>query len=549
MILLKKIGNLKKVILLSGLLSLVGCSQIVKNQYQPITQDELNAYYTDIPFDMPQVQLPVFNNYEVSIVKFGAVADGQALNTEAIQEAIDHVAEKGGGRVVIPEGTWLTGPITLKSNVNLHAEVNSLIVFSPDYNLYPIVDASFEGLNTKRAQSPITVRNAENVAITGQGVFNGAGDAWRPVKRDKMTEKQFKDLIKSGGVLSDDGKMWFPSEASKRANAMCVDQNVPVGPQTDEEWLAIHDFLRPVLINIISSKNVLLDGVTFENSPSWNIHPLMSENVVLSNLTVRNPWYSQNGDGVDLESCKNSLIVNCNFDVGDDAICMKSGKNEDGRNRNMPTENVIVKNCVVYHGHGGFVVGSEMSGDVRNIWVSSCSFIGTDVGLRFKSTRGRGGVVENIYITDINMVNIPTDPLLFDLFYGGKAPGEEDDNTQGNNGSSVIPPVTVETPSFRDIYIKNVVSNGSNRAMYFNGLPEMKVKNIVIENSIFKSKQGAVINHTDGVILKNVQIDRSKGNMVSISNVDNAVFENVVSSKGEKLVLNKKGENKNIALK
>lgn len=505
-----------------------------------ITQEEVKSYYKDIPFDMPVINLPVFKDYTVSIVDFGAVNDGQTLNTEAIQKAIDDVNAKGGGKVVIPAGIWFTGPIVLKSNVNLHAEVNSIVLFSPDYKLYPIVDASFEGLNTKRAQSPISAYNAENIAVTGHGVFNGSGDAWRPVKRDKMTENQFKKLVKSGGVLSPDGKVWYPSEASLKASYMCVDQNVPVGPTTDAEWEEIWDFLRPVLVSIVSSKNVLLEGVTFENSPSWNIHPLMSENVVLSNLTVRNPWYSQNGDGVDVESCKNTLIVNCNFDVGDDAICMKSGKNGDGRARNMPTENVIVKNCVVYHGHGGFVVGSEMSGDVRNIWVAECSFIGTDVGLRFKSTRGRGGVVENIYISDINMVNIPTDPLLFDLFYGGKAPGEEDENGHDNVATGV-PPVTIETPSFKDIYITNVVSNGSNRAMYFNGLPEMNVKNVHIENSVFKSVSGAVINQTDGLVMKNIRIDNQKGDMVVITDVKNAEFENITDSKGNELKLNQLG--------
>ena len=538
---------MKNIILSLALIFMLGCCNSDTTNYEYITQSQVAEYYKGIPFDMPMVKVPVFGDYKLNIVDFGAISDGQTLCTEAIQKAIDKVNEKGGGTVVIPAGNWFTGPIVLKSNVRLHAEINSLIVFSPDYRLYPIVDASWEGLETRRSQSPITARNAENIAITGRGVFNGSGDAWRPVKRDKMTDKQFKNLIKSGGVLSADGKVWYPSEASLHANSLCEDQNVPVGLETDEEWEAIHDFLRPVLVNIISCKNVLLDGVTFENSPSWNLHPLMSENVILSNLTVRNPWYSQNGDGVDLESCKNSLIVNCNFDVGDDAICMKSGKNGDGRKRNIPTENVIVRNCVVYHGHGGFVVGSEMSGDIRNIWVNSCSFIGTDVGLRFKSTRGRGGVVENIHIANINMINIPTDPLLFDLFYGGKSPGEEDEVSIDEY--ETIPPVTIETPSFRDIFISNVVSTGSNRAMYFNGLPEMKVKNVHIENSIFASKLGASINRTDGIIFKNVQIDPKQGDMVHISNVDNAIFENVTNFKGEQLILNKQGNNKNIAQK
>ena len=193
---------------------------------------------------------------------------------------------------------------------------------------------------------------------------------------------------------------------------------------------------------------------------------------------VINPWYSQNGDAIDLESCKNALIINSVFDAGDDAICIKSGKDEDGRRRGEPCQNVIVKNNTVLHGHGGFVVGSEMSGGVKNIYVEDCTFMGTDVGLRFKSTRGRGGVVENIYINNINMINIPNEPLLFDLFYGGKGAGEESEEDLLNRMKTSIPPVTEETPAFRNIHISNIVCRGSGRAMFFNGLPESITPNV-----------------------------------------------------------------------
>lgn len=516
--------------------------------YKTITNKEIKSYYKNLPFQMEVLQTPKFKSYSVRITDFGAVGDGLTLNTTAINSAIKNVSEKGGGTVVVPAGIWLTGPITLLSDVNLFTEVNALVLFTPDFTQYPVIDAIFEGLNTKRCQSPITAKNAENIAITGYGIFDGSGDAWRPVKKEKMTEKQFKMLIKSGGVLSEDKKNWYPNEASRRAQEMCVDQNVPVGPATDAEWLEIRSFLRPVMLNLISCKNILLDGVTFQNSPAWNLHPLMSENIILNKVTVRNPWYSQNGDGIDLESCKNTLIVNSSFDVGDDAICMKSGKNEDGRARNMPTENVIVENCIVYHGHGGFVVGSEMSGDVRNIKVSKCNFLGTDVGLRFKSARGRGGVVENIYIENINMSDIPTDPLLFDLFYGGKSPAE-DDYVETSDNSDAIPPVTIETPTFKNIFIKNIVSTNSARAMFFNGLPEMKVQNVRIENSVFQSRQGAVINQTNGVVMKNVKIDNKEGEIVEILNVDNATFENITNSKGERKSIKQQGMNVNIVIK
>ncbi|MDD3078504.1 MAG: glycoside hydrolase family 28 protein [Paludibacter sp.] len=523
-------------------------NSIYAEKNKPINNVQIKSYYKDLPFKMDILKVPSFKKYSVNITDFGAVGDGLTLNTEAINKAIKSVSDKGGGTVIVPQGIWLTGPITMLSNVNLFTEQNSMILFSSDFNLYPIVDAIFEGLNTKRCQSPITAKNAENIAITGYGIIDGSGDAWRPVKKEKLTDRQFRNLVKSGGVLSEDKKTWYPSQSSMKGQSYCVDQNVPVGISTNVEWQSIHDFLRPVMVNFINCKNILLDGVTFQNSPAWNLHPLMSDNIIINNITVRNPWYSQNGDGIDLESCTNTLIVNSNFDVGDDAICMKSGKNEDGRSRNRPTANVIVYNCVVYHGHGGFVVGSEMSGDVRNIIVNKCSFLGTDVGLRFKSTRGRGGIVENIYIENINMTDIPTDPLLFDLFYGGKSPAEED-YVETTDSSSKIPPVTVETPCFRNIFISNVISNNSNRAMYFNGLPEMKVQNVKIEDSVFHSKIGAVINQTNGIVMKNVKIDNSVGEVVQLQNVENGVFENISNSKGEAKQIKQVGQNISILIK
>lgn len=533
--------------LLVWLISSVSVSLISAN-YKTITDKELKGYYKDLPFRMEMVKTPKFKKNTAKITDFGAVGDGVTLNTLAFEKAINAVAEKGGGTVVVPEGIWLTGPIVLKSNINLHTEMNSLILFTTDFSQYPIIDAIFEGLNTKRCQSPISAKNAENISVTGLGVIDGSGQAWRPLKKDKVPEKQFKELVASGGVLSEDKKTWYPSLSSLKGQSYCVDQNVPVGLTTDAEWMSIRDFLRPVMVNFVNCKNILLDGVTFQNSPAWNIHPLMSKNIIINNITVRNPWFSQNGDGIDLESCTNALIINSNFDVGDDAICMKSGKNEEGRKRNMPTANVIVDNCVVYHGHGGFVVGSEMSGNIRNIKVSNCTFMGTDVGLRFKSNRGRGGVVENIYIQHINMTDIPTDPLLFDLFYGGKSPAEEG-YVETSDSSDAQPPVTEETPAFRNIFISNIYSKNSNRAMFFNGLPEMKVQNVRIENSVFTSEMGAVIQQTSGLTMKNVQIDRSNGDIVKLQGVENAVFENITDTKGTKHNIKQEGLNKDIVVR
>ena len=288
------------------------------------------------------------------------------------------------------------------------------------------------------------------------------------------------------------------------------------------------------MISLMNCENVLLEDCLFQNSPCWNIHPLMCRNVIINNVTVRNPWYSQNGDGLDVDSCENVLVINSSFDVGDDAIWIKSGKNEDGRRRARPCRNLIVDNCIVFHGHGGFVVGSEMSGGVENIKVSDCRFLGTDVGLRFKSCRGRGGVVKNIYIEDIVMMNIPTEPLLFDLHYGGKSAVEA-----AAEGASPFDVEFVEadetTPQFRDIFIKDVICSGAARAMYFNGIPEKNIENIVVEDCEIVSEKGADLRYSTGVVLKDVKITQSEGEGFSVANCTNVVIDECGDASGKEL--------------
>ena len=278
--------------------------------------------YGELPFQMDKVQLPVFPDYSRSITEFGAVADGITLNTEAFDKAIKAVAEKGGGKVIVPAGLWLTGPIVLQSNINLYLEENALILFTADHTQYPIIKTSFEGLETRRCQSPISALNAENVAITGKGVMDGNGDTWRPVKKGKMTGSQWKKLVASGGVLDKSGDVWYPSEGSIKGAMACKNFNVPEGINTAEEWNSIRDWLRPVLLSFIKCKKVLLEGVTFKNSPSWCLHPLSCEDITINEISVSNPWYSQNGDALDLESCNRVLIENSSFDAGDDGICL-----------------------------------------------------------------------------------------------------------------------------------------------------------------------------------------------------------------------------------
>lgn len=481
--------------------------------------DRYNYLYKGLPFEMPVLDRSTFPANNVSIADYGGVPDGATLNTEAFAKAMQGLSQKGGGTLTVPSGIWYTGPIVFQSNINLHLEKGALILFSSNFDLYPLVHTVFEGLDTRRCQSPISGRNLKNIAITGEGSINGSGDAWRPLKKSKVTDSHWQRVIKSGGVVKD-GNYWFPSKGSLKGNDMS-DMNVPQGDLSDEEWKSVKDFLRPVMVSFIECENVLLEGVLFENSPSWNIHPLMCKNVIVDNVFVRNPGYSQNGDGLDLESCQNSIIVNSTFDVGDDAICIKSGKDEDGRRRGMPTENVIIDNCKVFQGHGGFVVGSEMSGGVRNISVSNCQFLGTDVGLRFKSRRGRGGVVENIYVNNINMFDIATESFLFDLYYGGKSASEALEDGDETPVENIVYEVDETTPVFRNIYVKNLTSRNARRAMYFNGLPEMNIRNINLENTTITSTFGGELSESDGITFKNVKIIPKEGPALILNNVKN----------------------------
>ncbi|UQZ83280.1 Polygalacturonase [Paenibacillus konkukensis] len=338
---------------------------------------------------MKEVRIPVFPDKSWRITDFGAKGDGITDNTKAFQDAIEACSAGGGGTVVIPAGIWLTGPIRLRSKIRLHAEQGALVTFSRSFDDYPLIRSNYEGLDAVRAMPPIYGENLTDIAVTGGGVFDGSGDAWRCVKKHTMTERQWNELISQGGVV-DGGGLWWPTqEASEGRRATEALQ--AEGLMDIALYEPYKVYLRPVLVGFTRCNGVLLDGPTFQNSGSWCLHPRLCEHVTIRRVTVRNPWHSVNGDGLDLDSCRYANILDCSFDVGDDAICLKSGKNEQGRRTGVPTEYVTIRNCIVYHGHGGFTVGSEMSGGVRHIEVCDCMFIGTDNGLRFKSTRGRGG--------------------------------------------------------------------------------------------------------------------------------------------------------------
>ena len=491
---------------------------------------------------LPVIIAPKFKKDTVSVAKLGAVPDGYTLNTKIINDAITSLSRKGGGVVLVPSGLWLTGPVVLKNNINLHLAAGATLLFTDDKSQYPLVEANWEGLPQMRNQSPISATNAVNIAITGKGIVDGNGDAWRAVKRDKLTETQWKKLVASGGIVSEDQKNWYPSQQYQ--NALKLPPNPgEISPGRDMAYYeSIKDFLRPNLVLLTSCKYILLEGVTFQNSPAWCLHPLMSEHLTLRNVHVKNPWYAQNGDGIDAESCKNVLIENSVFDVGDDALCMKSGRDAEGRKRGMPIENVIIRGCTVYAAHGGFVIGSEMSGGAKNMFVSNCTFVGTDIGLRFKTARGRGGVVENIYIRDIYMKDIPAEAILFDMYYMAKDPvvlaGEKRELP-----AVEFKPVDESTPVFRNFHITNVFCHGAEKGIFVRGLPEMHVKEVVLENMVLQAKRGIDIQEATGITFRNIRMISDETNpVVDIVQSDQLIFDNLTYKDGSELLFRVSGD-------
>ncbi|MGB4844802.1 MAG: glycosyl hydrolase family 28 protein [Ferruginibacter sp.] len=532
----------------SSIASLV--CQSIKEQNLPLAKYlKPSDFKEKYAFELPKIYAPHFKRDTFNIVNYGAIADGMTLNSTAINKTIDECAKQGGGTVLIPQGSYVTGPIIMKSNINLHLAKGALVIFSSDFNQYPLVVSSFEGVDAARCQSPVVAENLENIAITGPGIMNGNGYYWRPVKKDKLTESQWRNHLKDyGGVLTADKKMWYSSDKALKGS---LTNNI--GKLTEGKTLSdfedVKDYLRPNMIRIYQCKNILIEDVTFENSPAWTTHLMMSEHITLKNLKVKNPWYGTNTDALDLESCKNALVEDCNFDTGDDGICIKSGRDAEGRKRGMPTQDIIVNNCTVYHSHGGFVVGSEMSGGANNLFVSNCTFIGSDIGLRFKTTRGRGGVVENVYVNNVNMKDIPAEAILFDMYYMAKDPvvlaGEKREPPKVE-----FLKVDESTPQFRNFYFRNITCNGAAKGIFVRGIPEMHIKNILIENAVLQADEGIDIQEASDITLNNITMVSKNTNPVAyVLNSDNVTIDNLKYKDGADVLAQVQGDRtKNISI-
>lgn len=445
-----------------------------------------------------KIELPSFKEKEYNILDFGAKSSMEFNNRLAIQSTIDECSKNGGGKVIIPNGYFLTGPITIKDNVNLYLEPNAYLSFIKDKDEYPLIFTEYEGIRKIRAISPINANGASNIAITGSGVIDGNGDLWRGIKKFKLTEKEWDRCLKKSNFIykTKETEIWCPTKTYYdglfKGEPDYNDPNALM--MAEENW----DMYRPVLVSFIKCNNVLIDGVTLQNSPAWNIHPLYCTNFTLRNAKVKNKFSAQNGDGIDIESCKNVEVYNTEFSVGDDGICLKSGKNREARKIKIPTENVWIHDCKVFDAHGGIVIGSEMSRGIKNVLVENCIFSGTDIGVRFKSAIGRGGVVEDITIKNINMSRIIGEAFIFTMGYVLV-------NIEDTNEGKVTTDLE-DIPEFKNIYLDNILCSESKLALKVEGLKEKPIHDIYISNSFIVSDSDFKINLAKNIFLKNTKI-------------------------------------------
>ncbi|MCC9168209.1 glycoside hydrolase family 28 protein [Pontibacter harenae] len=425
-------------------------------------------YAADI---LTQIVPPTFPDKDFKVTEFGAVGDGKADNSAAIKQAIEACSSAGGGRVVVPAGDYLSGPIYLESNVNLHLEKGARILFSTNPKDYlPLVYTRWEGVELMNYSPLIYAFEETNIAVTGEGTLDGQANEtnWWPWKGNK----KYGWNVGMPSQNDDDKRL---------ALFEMAENNVPVSERKFGEGY----YLRPQFVQPYRCKNVLIEGVTIVNSPMWILNPVLCTNVTIQGVRVESQ--GPNSDGCDPESCKNVLIKDCYFNTGDDCIAIKSGRNADGRRINVPSENIIIQNCSMANGHGGVVIGSEISGGVRNVFAENCTMNSPllDRALRIKTSSMRGGVVENVYLRNIEVGQVAEQVIRVNMFYEDSGP---------------------HIPSVRNIEVRDMtVQNGGEVGVLLEGYEESPVQNLRLIN----------------VRINNVRVPYKFSNIKSIS------FENV----------------------
>jgi polygalacturonase len=419
-----------------------------------------------------RIQPPEFPKHDYDATKYGVVADGITNNAFALNRAIDDCSRKGGGRVIVPKGDYATAAVVLKSNVNLHLMLGATLHFVRDPKLYPLVLSRWEGTECMNYSSFLYAYGQENIAITGDGILDGNCDCehWWP----------WKGRTNCGWTKGD------PWQDDARNKLMAMgERDVPVKDRIFGE----RSFLRPDFFQPVRCKNLLVDGVTFINSPMFEVHPVYCTNVTVRNIRVisRGP----NNDGCDPDSCKDVLIENCSFDTGDDCIAIKAGRNRDGRRVAVPSENIVIRNCEMKDGHGALTIGSEMSGGVRNVYAENCKLSSPNLNqaFRFKTNAMRGGTIENVYFRNIEIGEISDAILQIDFNYeeGPKGP---------------------ERPVVRNIDIRDVTCRKAKYALNVRGFANAPIQNIRIEKCAFNNVASPdVVENVQGLTMNDVRVN------------------------------------------
>ncbi len=444
----------------------------------------------ETPFGILSISRPAFPNRDFDIREYGAVEGGTVKNTESIRKAIEAAAATGGGRVIVPKGVWLTGAIHLESNINLYLAKGAELLFSQDIHDYlPAVFSRHEDTECYKFSALIYANGKKNIAVTGEGTLNGQGKPW-----------------------------WKWKQTNKGSDARVIEmgnENVPVQERIFDGTNG--NFLRPAFFQPMNCSNVLVEGVTFLYGAFWTITPTYCDSVIVRKVritTVGGFGHTPNGDGVDPSSSKNVLIEYCEFNTGDDCIAIKSGRDRDGLRVDKPTENIVVRHCVGFQGHGGIVVGSETSGGVRNVYARDCTFSGTDRIVRIKTARGRGGVIENMWFEHLSADTIQQEALHINMLYtGSRFPAQ---------------PVTQTTPTIRNLHFSDIsCTYGKTYAIELLGLPERAIEDISFDHITMNSAKGIHCVDADSVVFKDVNISPQYWPVVEITDGENLMFDRV----------------------
>lgn len=432
-------------------------------------------------FTLLQISILTVNAERIDMSVAGANTDGTKLNTVLINKTIEQLNANGGGTLFFPAGKYLTGAIKLKSNITIELEAGATLLFSDDFDDYlPFVEMRHEGILMKSFSPLIYAVDAENITIKGEGKIDGQGKKW--------WDEFYRTIVdlKDHGMrdINKYQPMWDKANDVKALYA-----------ETNEDYISSMQrrFFRPPFIQPVRCKNIRIQGITIVNSPFWTINPEFCENVTVDGVTIANPL-SPNTDGINPESCRYVHISNCHISVGDDCITLKSGRDLQARKLGMADENITITNCTMLAGHGGVVIGSEMSGGVKKVVISNCVFDGTDRGIRIKSTRGRGGVVEDIQVDNIVMRNIKEEAIVLDLKYS-KMPAE---------------PLSERTPIFRNININNVTGSDVLIPIRINGLEESPITDITLTNVNIKSKLKPSFTNCKNIKMTDVYVNGEK---------------------------------------